>query len=214
MLKTLASLIAASAVYGFTVGSAHCLLYASRNLIKFPLLILSTAIVCSLAYFVMARFLTPELSFRHVQGLVITLFRDLSILLVSLSPVNYFIAQILVHTDDSRLGEYSFFLGMNVVFVAICGTLALVRQARSMLAAFPVSQRRVAAIISSWLLLTLLVGGQAAFYLRPFFGLPVSRGVTPPFALGAEPDVRGATNFYEAMIQIFTEPPLPRSWGE
>ncbi len=125
MLKTLSSLIAASAVYGFTVGSAHCLLYASRNLIKFPLLILSTAIVCSLAYFVMARFLTPELSFRNVQGLVITLFRDLSILLVSLSPPNYFIAQILVHTDDARLGEYSFFLGLNVVFVAASGTLAL-----------------------------------------------------------------------------------------
>ena len=213
MIKTLASLIVASAVYGFTVGSAHCLLYASRNLIKFPLLILSTAIVCSMAYYVMARFLTPELTFRQVQSLVIKLFRDMSILLASLCLPNFFIAQILVHTDDARLGEYSFFLGLNVVFVAVSGTLALVHQARAILAACKVTRRRVLTVISSWLLLTLLVGGQAAFYLRPFFGLPASRGCTPPFALGAAPDVRGATNFYEAIIQIFTEPPLPKSWG-
>ena len=37
--------------------------------------------------------------------------------------------------------------------------------------------------------------------------------MTPPFALGAEPDVRGATDFYEVVIQVLTEPPLPRSWN-
>ena len=33
------------------------------------------------------------------------------------------------------------------------------------------------------------------------FGLPASRGGSPPLYLGATPDVRGATNFYEAVWQ-------------
>ncbi len=213
MIRMLLTLIIASAVYGYTVGSAHCTLYATRNLVKFPLLLLCVALVCSLAYYIVARSFTSHLSFKNVQILALKLFQDLSILLASLSPVNYFIAQILVHTDDSRLGEYSFFLGMNVVFLGVCGTLALVRQGKAILASCKITRKRIMVIILSWLLLTLLVGGQAAFYLRPFFGLPASRGCNPPFALGATPDVRGAKNFYEMIYQIFEESPLPKSWG-
>ena len=213
MLRAVGILIASSALYGFTIGSAHSLIYAQRNLIKFPLLILGTAAICSLAYFVVGRFMTSQLTFGKVSSLVLGLFRDLSVLLLSLSPPNFFIAQILRHTDDSRIGEYSLFLGLNVVFVAAAGTLALVHQGRALLSACEMSKKRMLGVLGCWLALTLIVGGQVAFYLRPFFGLPASRGNVPPFAVGNEPDVRGATNFYEAVIQVFTEPPLPESWG-
>lgn len=213
MLRALATLTLASALYGFSVGSAHDLIYATRNLIKFPLLILTTAAVCTLAYYVFGRALSATLKLATIEALVIQLFRDLSVLLASLAVPNYFIAMILVHTDDGRLGEYSMFLGMNVLFVAVCGTLAVLRQGRSLLAACDVSKGRAAVIITGWLSLSLFVGGQAAFYLRPLIGLPASRGNVPPFALGTTPDVRGATNFYEAVYQVFSEPPLPRSWG-
>lgn len=59
------------------------------------------------------------------------------------------------------------------------------------------------------LFLALLVGGQAAFYVRPFFGVPASRGRTPPFLPGNEPDVRGATNFFELLSQFSSYPKLP-----
>ncbi|MEW6071750.1 MAG: hypothetical protein AB1726_04020 [Planctomycetota bacterium] len=213
MGKTLGVLIVASAIYGYTVGAAHDQIYATRNLLKFPLLVLSTTIVCSLAYWVLARFFFLRLSFGRVQMLSLALFRDASVLLASLAPVNFFLAQVLVHTDDGRLGEYSLFLGLNVFFVALCGTVALVRQGRSVLATKITSRRRVSAVVLSWLVLSLVVGGQASFYLRPLFGLPASRGNIPPFALGSTPDVRGATNFFEAVLQVFTAPPLPRSWG-
>ena len=81
MLRVLISLIVSSALYGFSIGACHSWLYAARNLVKFPLLIVTTASVCALAYFVLARFLAPRLSFRDVQRLVILLFRDTSVML-------------------------------------------------------------------------------------------------------------------------------------
>ena len=111
-----------------------------------------------------------------------------------------------------RLGEYDLFLSLNIVFVAASGCVALVRQARRVLRAAAVPVLRANAVVGIWLGLFLMVGGQAAFYLRPMFGLPASRGRTPPWFLGAEPDVRGATNFYEMLIQTVQKPPLPKNW--
>lgn len=213
MIRILMSLILFSAIYGFTVGSAHCWLYAQRNLIKFPLLLLFTSFACTLSYYIIAQFLMVKLSLKKVVNLTFHLINDLSLLLASLSTANFFIAMILVSTDDSRKGEYSLFLGMNVIFVGVSGSLALIRQGSSILKTLRITRKKTALVILSWLMVSLMVGGQAAFYLRPFFGLPASRGCKPPFALGAEPDVRGAKNFYEAMVQIFENPPLPKSWG-
>jgi hypothetical protein len=54
------------------------------------------------------------------------------------------------------------------------------------------------------------VGGQAAFFMRPFFGFPATRGNTPPFFVGAKPDLRGATNSYEAVWPTIRRPRLPK----
>lgn len=212
MVRTVAILVVAAAAYGFSVGLAHDLLYAWRNLVKVPLLMLSTGGLCALAYFVVALFLGINRSFRRIQELSMNLFRDLTVLLASLVPVNLFLALMLRFTDDHGLGEYDLFLGLNVAFVAVSGSLALVRQAREVLRADAVSGRRASAVVGLWLGLTLLVGGQAAFYMRPMFGLPASRGQSPPWFLGAEPDVRGASNFYEMVLQAIQKPPLPQSW--
>lgn len=213
MVRSLSLLVLGSAVYGFSIGSAHSWLYASRDLVKLPLLLGVTGLVCGLAYYVTGRSLVDGLGFARVQRLTWHLFRDLAVLLASLAPANFFLAMILLHTDDSRLGEYSLFLGLNVFYIGFSGALALIRQASSLTESLTISRRRAWALVFSWLFLTLFVGGQVAFYLRPFFGLPASRGVNPPFLVGSEADVRGATNFYEAVIQVFEGPPLPESWG-
>ena len=64
-----AVLVGAAAVYGFSIGIGHSLLYACRNLVKFPLLILVTATVCALACFLCARLVTPVLSFANSGNL-------------------------------------------------------------------------------------------------------------------------------------------------
>ncbi len=213
MLRSLGVLVVCSSVYGFALGSAHSPLYAQRNLLKLPLLFVVTAMVCALSYIVVARALTPRLSGAAVVGLVIRMFRDMSVLLASLSPVTYFLAQVAIATDDGLLGDYYLLFGLNTAFVAIAGSLALVRQARGVIVDHAVERVRGIAVVLCWLALSLFVGGQASFYLRPFFGLPATRGGSPPFALGTEPDVRGATNFYEAVIQIVETTPLPAGFG-
>lgn len=208
MARVLLALIAASAIYGFSIGAVHSLLFALRNLLKFPALLLTTAAVCALAYWVVARAITPRLEFCDVQRLGLETFRDLSVLLASLAPACIFLACTVEQPDEMGLNEYPLFLGLNVLFVAVAGTCALIRQARRILSRKGVSLRRSVVITIAWLLLSLLVGSQCAWFLRPFCGVSSLQEQTP-FILGTEPDFRGATSFFQAVYQIFDPPPLP-----
>jgi hypothetical protein len=211
ILRRLLVLVVAAAIYGCSVGAAHDATYALRNLVKFPLLLAGTATICALAYFVIARGLGSRLPFGAIQALSFATYGDLAVLLASLAPVNAFLAISLRNSDDGGLGEYDLFLGLNISFVAISGSLALWRQARTLLGG-DLARSRARTIVCFWLLLTLPVGGQLAFYLRPLLGLPATRGQPPPWMLDSTPDVRGATNFFEMVIQLARQPPLPESW--
>jgi hypothetical protein len=207
MLRSALTTLAAAALYGYALGAAHSELYATRNLIKFPLLIVITAGVCALSYFVVARSLLVPLSFGGVQRATWRLFHDTSILLASVAPATFFIARVLRATDDGRMGDYHGYLAFNFVAIGLAGTIALIRQALGLLREHPIMRVRATALVALWLTLTLAVGGQAAFVMRPFFGIPATRGFTPPFFLGDAPDVRGATNFFEA-LRLALEHPL------
>jgi len=103
-------------------------------------------------------------------------------------------------------------LGLNVFFIAVCGALALVRQGRMLLYKREVTSRRSLMLIFAWMLLSLLVGGQWAWTLRPFFGLHTVSAAQTPFCLGGLSDFRGATNFYEAVYHLISPPQLPTDW--
>ena len=62
--------------------------------------------------------------------------------------------------------------------------------------------------VVGWLALSLLVGGQAAWTLRPFFGVRSIPGAETRFFLGSSPDYRGSTNFYEAVYNVVAAAPL------
>jgi hypothetical protein len=70
---------------------------------------------------------------------------------------------------------------------------------------FNLSVRRSTIIIGAWLALSLLVGSQWAWYLRPFCGVAT---IDAPFFLGTEPDFQGATDFFQAVYYLFDPPPL------
>jgi len=213
MIRAALTTLACSAAYGFALGSAHSELYATRNLLKFPLLIAVTCAVCALSYWIVARICARELSFLAVQRATGRLFHDLSVLLASLSPAVLFLAWTSRARDDGKLGDYDSFLAFNLAIVAVSGSLALLRQARRILAEHGLPAARAAFLVAAWLALSLGVGGQAAFVMRPFFGFPATRGNVPPFFLGAEPDLRGATSFYESVWQTIRRPRLPE-WLE
>jgi len=207
--RKLLLLVPCAALYGLALGSAHSWLYAARDVVKFPLLIAMVSVVCAVANWIAAKALGAALSMRAVLEAVLGAFADTSILLASLAPAVLFVGLVLRHGDDGWLGEYYLFFALNVVLVAIAGGLALVRGTRSLCAAAGLPLRTSVRVVAAWVVLALFVGGQAAFWLRPFFGLPATRGNTPPFCLGSTPDVRGATNFYEMVLITLERAPLP-----
>lgn len=209
MRRRLIGALLGPAAYGFALGSAHSELYAVRNLVKMPLLIVVTASICSLSYWIAARALAAPLSFASVQRSAWKLFQDLGVLLGSLSPAIFFVARAARANDDGELGEYDAFLALNMACVGASGTIALVHQSRELLAAHGLRRGRARALVAVWLALSLFAGGQAAFSMRPFFGFPATRGNVPPWFLGHERDLRGATNFYESVWQTIRQPPLP-----
>lgn len=205
-MKSLAVMIGCAALYGLSVGCVHSLEFGLHNLIKFPLLLLVTASSCSVAYHLVANFAGATLRFGEVQQLTFALFRDASVLLASLSPVGLFLSLSIERPSARGLGEYPMFLGFNVLLIAICGVTALWRQTRGLMAKASLTRARGSAVVLSWLVLSLFVGSQAAWFFRPFFGVATIRSEDTPFFLGSHPDFRGATNFYEAVWQIFSPP--------
>ena len=123
MRRSLAYILIGSALYGFAIGSSHSFRLGGRNVVKFPLLILATSLICSLAYYVLAKFISRRgsLSFADVIRLALRAFGDTSVLLASLSPVCFFLARSMVQPDEHDLHEYPLFLGLNVLFIALCG---------------------------------------------------------------------------------------------
>lgn len=203
MLRDALGTLAAAALYGFSLGALDGWGRALRSALKFPLLILVTCGVCALACFVVARVLAPRLGFGEVQALVLRLYRDTALLLVSLAPATLFLARTLTPAASrDALHDYPFFLGLNVVLIAAAGTLALLRQSATLLTAHGLGPGRRATLMAAWLALSLFVGGPWAFYLRPFFGLSAIRAEDAGFCDGNTPDFRGATNFFEAVWHL------------
>ena len=204
-IRPLAGLVLASAAYGFSIGASNSWTYAVWNLAKFPLLILATTAICSLSYFVLARFLGVPLSFARVQRLVLAVFRDLSVLLAGLAPAVLFLALTMARPHGDDLAEYPLFQGLNVALIAVCGCTAVRRQGKDLLRRHGIAPRPGAALLLGWMALSLLAGGQCAWYLRPFFG------TTPPapgqrFCDGSRPDFRGARSIYEAVYNLVALP--------
>jgi hypothetical protein len=206
MLRSLVTLVACSAAYGFTIGASNSPLYAARNLVKFPLLIVVTTVVCALSYFVLARFLGTPLSFLRVQRLVLAVFRDLSVLLASLGPVVLFLGLTMLRPSHGDLADYPMFQGLNVAFIALCGCLAVRRQGGLLLRDHGLPPGLRNALVAGWMLLSLFAGGQAAWYMRPFFGVdpPPPEGVD--WFFGTAPDFRGARSIYEAVWNLAALP--------
>ena len=209
MRRDVATLLAASALYGFSIGCVHSTRFGLHNLIKFPLLFLITGIACAVAYHLWALLVGgARFRFVDVQRLAMRLYRDAALLLAALAPANWFLARTLAPPDGVSLHEYPMFLGLNVGFIAFAGTLALVRQVRALARFHPWPLSRRLITVGGWLALSLLVGGQAAWTLRPFFGVRSIPGEKTRFFLGSAPDYRGSTNFYEAVRDVVTEPRL------
>ena len=64
MRRDIATLVLASALYGFSIGSVHSARFGLHDVIKFPLLFLVTGAACAVAYFLFARLVGGAASVR------------------------------------------------------------------------------------------------------------------------------------------------------
>ncbi|MBL8738645.1 MAG: hypothetical protein JNL12_19610 [Planctomycetes bacterium] len=212
VVRSVVLTIPAGALYGFSIGCSKNLLYAARSAVKVPMLLLGTALLCAIAYQLLARWCGLVLPMVVVQRLSLSLFQALAVLLASLSPVSLFLGLTMQRPTGVDLGGYPGFVGLNMLMLAVAGTVALVVQARRLLGLERAIRRRAQVVVALWLVLSLLVGGQLAFYLRPFFGIASLTG-EPPFWLGDEPTATGARNFYEVVWQFLRGVSLPERAG-
>ncbi len=211
MRRSVLTILWTSAAYGFAIGSVHSLRLAAWDVVKFPALILLTALICAFAFFACTLLVTRELTFADSLRVSLATFADLSTLLASLAPVSWFLALTIAQPTETSLHEYPYFLGLNVVFIACGGALALVRQSLRLARRDRLGTGRSATILAAWLAISLFAGGQCAWYMRPFFG--ASTIGDPPFMEGSNPDFRGATSFYEAVVHLVAPPVLPDDYA-
>ena len=188
MMRSLLTLTASAATYGFSIGISNSWVYAARNLVKFPLLILSTAAICALLYHVLARF------------------RDISRLLCALSPAVCFLGVTMQRPQGRDLGGYPQFLLLNVGAIALCGCLSVYFRARDRIMQSMNSARRRNLLVAGWMLASLAVGGQVCWMIRPFFGTSGAGAWDTPWFSGSSADKRGASNFYEAVYYLIVPP--------
>jgi hypothetical protein len=215
MRRDLATLLLASSLYGFSIGCVHSARFGLHNLIKLPLLFLITGAACAVTYFLFACLVGgARFRFADIQRLAMRLYRDAALLLAALAPVNLFLSRTIVPPDATSLHEYPLFLVLNVIFIATAGAIALVRQVQALARyhPWPLSRRLITA--GGWLALSLAVGGQAAWTLRPFFGVRSIPGAETRFFLGSSPDYRGSTNFYEAVRDVIAASPVAADYTE
>src|SRR4029079_16773463 len=98
MRRDLATLLLASALYGFSIGSVHSTRFGLHDVVKFPLLFLLTGAACAIAYFLWASLIGGfRFRFVDVQRLAMRLYRDAALLLAALAPAKWVLAPHTVH---------------------------------------------------------------------------------------------------------------------
>jgi len=198
-----AVIIIGAGLYGAAMGSWRAPEQALFVAIKFPLILLLTAISNALLNGMLAPLLGLNISFRQSFLSVIMCFSIAAAILGAFAPLTAFMiwnAQPL-SVEAHRSGTYSFIMLMQVVVIAFAGITADLRLAR-LLRHFSGNKPAVARrVLIAWLAGNLFFGSQLSWVLRPFIGSP-----TLPVEFVRHEAFKG--NFFEAVfhaiINVFT----------
>ena len=186
--------ILGSSVYGSTIGIWRAPLQAAYVAIKFPLLILLATTGNALINGMLAQLYGARISFRQSYLSVLMSFTTASILLLSLSPLSYFLVYS-CHPMGSEGAEYShrIIILFDVVVIAFAGIISNINLYR-LLDHITGSGNKAKQIIFSWLAVNLLLGGQLSWIMRPFIG-------TPKIPVEFMRDNALDGNFFESVIE-------------
>jgi hypothetical protein len=174
MVLYVAIVCAGTAMFGAAVGSWHDPLQALYTAIKFPLIVLLTALGNGLLNGMLAPLLGINISFRQSMLAVLMSFTIAATILGAFSPLVGFLIwnapALAVRTADAA-NTHSFILVTVVALIAMAGIAANIRllQLLRQLSGSAKSARRT---LLAWLAGNLLLGSQVSWILRPFVGSP------------------------------------------
>ena len=166
------AIILGCGAYGFTMGLWQGWEMATYVGIKLPLVIFATLLVNGMINGMLAMVLGSGIGFRQSLQFLLAGFALMSIILLSLSPITFFMA---LHapapTDAGAQQWHSVTLLTHTFMIAYAGIVShqsLLGQVRDF-ATTPVHGTRT---FFAWLAGNLFVGAQISWIMRPFFGSP------------------------------------------
>lgn len=157
-----------SAYYGVVMGSYSLFSrgvpwYMITNMVKVPVLLLGTTVLCCPALYVFGIASGATLSLRSLLAALAAAQTMLVLLLASMSPIVLFF----LTTFDT----YAPAKVIQVLVWAVAG-IASLRFLRRLLAQLDPALSRKSGLMLSWMLLFGMVGMQGAWMARPFIGAP------------------------------------------
>ncbi len=192
----LVTILIGSGLYGAAMGCWRAPLQAFYTAMKFPIVILVTALGNALLNAMLAPLLGVNLGLRQSILMVLMSFAIASAVLGGLAPLLAFVVSNTPPFDielGAALLAYRFTQLMVVAGIVYSGVVANVRLL-PLLEVHAVSRRAARCVLLAWLAGNLFLGSQICWVLRPFIGRPQDAVAF----LGREP-YRG--NFFETVFQ-------------
>lgn len=192
----LLTIILGSGLYGMTVGLWRSPLQGFFTAVKFPLLMLLTAVLNGVLNGMSAQVLGLEITWRQSLSLVLSSFAILSMILASMAPVTLFFLFNLPPADSGvALSSHGVILLVHVALIAVAGVSSNVHLFRCLVS---MGGRGTAwRILLGWLSGNGFLGCQLSWLLRPFMGTP-----SLPVQFFREDVFEG--NFYESIWRTMT----------
>ncbi len=171
----LAVIVGGTGLYGAAMGWWRDPRQALFTAIKFPLIVLLTAVGNGLLNGMFAPLLGLNVPFRRSFSLVLMSFTVAAAILGSLSPLAAFLvwnAPSLSRGTQISAGAYDLIQLTHVAAIAFAGTVANLRLA-GLLRELSGETRIARRVLLAWLAGNLFLGSQLSWILRPFIGSPV-----------------------------------------
>jgi hypothetical protein len=167
-------IVLGAGAYGAAMGGWRSPLQAGFNVVKFPLLLLTTALGNALLNGMLAPLLGLNVRFRQSLMLVLMSFALASLILGAFAPLIGFIiwnTPPLSATEAVPWTTYNFVQLVQVTAIAFAGVAANVRL-RDLLQDLAGDRTVATKVLFAWLAGNLFLGSQLCWILRPFIGSP------------------------------------------
>jgi hypothetical protein len=174
VLVCVAVIVAGAGLYGAAMGYWRSPVQAGYNLVKFPFVLLATALGNALINGMLAPLLGLNIPLRQSLVLVLMSFTIAAAILGSFAPIAFFLiwnTPSLAGQRENSWATYNFVQITQVVLIAFAGLAANIRLLR-LLHALSGGHRVAGRVLCAWLAGNLFLGSQLCWILRPFIGSP------------------------------------------